>query len=222
MGGTAFAEVTPFRVDESALLGRIRARDIGTLKEIYFHYHGRLSHFLLILTRMPHGIDDLIDDAMMEVWERPRGCPRGGDLTTWIFGIAYRNATAMMHTEGHSSEVSQAEQISDLALTGERRAADPSDETLLIEATADLSPVHRAVVECIYHQRMHYLEIAEILGCSANTVMTLAREARQGLKRCTALLPEDTGDRAESYCDQTVALPSMEGARGSSLEGPST
>lgn len=196
---------TPPGTDEAALLGRVRARDLSALEELYYRYHARLSHFLLSLTRRPQVIDDLINDSLMVAWEKPRGWRRGGNLSTWIFGIAFRNAVKAM--EMRPERDNQDERIVYLTPAADIRVSNQGIEWLLIQATGNLSLAHRAVVECTYFHRMGYLEIAATLQCSIDKVMSLMSEVRPILKRRLIPLPEDIGGRTESDGDSIAAPP---------------
>jgi RNA polymerase sigma factor (sigma-70 family) len=193
--------VTPPGADEAALLGRVRARDVSALKELYYRYHARLSHFLLSLTRRPQVIGDLINDSMMVVWEKPRGWRRGGNLSTWIFGIAFRNALKTMDAEVRPDKDDQVERSIYLTPAADIKMSEQGIEGLLMQATGNLSLAHRAIVECTYFHGMGYLEIAETLQCSADTVMNLMSDVRPFLKRRLISLPEDSSGGAESGGD---------------------
>jgi RNA polymerase sigma factor (sigma-70 family) len=54
---------------------------------------------------------------------------------------------------------------------------------LLREAMADLSPVHRAVVDLTYFHELGYREIAEVLECPVDTVKTRMFHARRHLRK---------------------------------------
>jgi RNA polymerase sigma factor (sigma-70 family) len=199
--------VTSPGTDEAVLLGRVRARDISALKELYYRYYARLSHFLLSLTRKPQVIGDLINDSMMVVWKNPRGWRRGGNLSTWIFGIAFRNALKAMDAAVPDEDI---------------KISDQGIEWLLMSATGNLSLAHRAVVECTYFHGMDYLEIADTLQCSADTVMNLMSDVRPFLKRRLISLPDDSSGRAESGGDLTAAPPPLAATYGAGPEATST
>jgi RNA polymerase sigma-70 factor (ECF subfamily) len=60
----------------------------------------------------------------------------------------------------------------------------------LLAALAELSLEHRAVVELCYFHDMAYAEIAEVVGCPAETVKTRMFYARRRLR----LLLDDLGE----------------------------
>jgi RNA polymerase sigma-70 factor (ECF subfamily) len=54
---------------------------------------------------------------------------------------------------------------------------------LLLDAMAELSPAHRAVVDLTYFHELGYREIAVILECPVDTVKTRMFHARRHLKK---------------------------------------
>src|SRR5271156_747734 len=124
---------------EAQLMERIRARDMGAFEELYRGYYDRLSRFLLKRIHRPHLVDEVLNDTLMVVWNRPDSFKGDSKLSTWIFAIAYRKA--MKALRGHQDPIEDAD--------AEARASpDPSPEdrfghtrnrALLLQAMAELS-----------------------------------------------------------------------------------
>jgi RNA polymerase sigma-70 factor (ECF subfamily) len=168
---------------DTRLMARIRVRDIDAFEELYRSYHSRLSRFLFNLVRRPQIVEEVLDDTLMVVWDRPDSFNGASKLSTWIFAIAYRKAMKALRSQDEPVEDRRAE---------ERMSADPSPEdslgrqkmqVLLMHAISELSPDHRAVVDFTYFHEMGYREIAAIMDCPVDTVKTRMFHARRHLKR---------------------------------------
>jgi DNA-directed RNA polymerase specialized sigma24 family protein len=59
---------------------------------LYGLYHPRLARFLLGMTRRPPLVEEILDDTMLVVWRKAHAYNPDARVSTWIFGIAYRQA----------------------------------------------------------------------------------------------------------------------------------
>lgn len=168
---------------EARLMERIRARDMGAFEELYRGYYDRLSRFLLKRIHRPHLVDEVLNDTLMVVWNRPDSFKGDSKLSTWIFAIAYRKSMKALRSHQDPIEDEGAEA---------RASPDPSPEdgfgrtrnrTLLLQAMAELSPEHRQVLELTYFGEIGYQEISEIMSCPVGTVKTRMFHARRQLRR---------------------------------------
>lgn len=176
---------------DAVLAARLRARDRQAFEQYYRALHPRLWRFLANLLRRPHLVEEVLNDTMMVVWNRIDAFAGQSRLSTWTFGIAYRQAMNALRRLD--------EPVEDVADLGPADDADGPEQAAgrgrvrraLADAIASLSPAQRAVVELTYQQEFGYREIAEILDCPVDTVKTRMFHARRQLRRA---LP---GDAAE-------------------------
>jgi RNA polymerase sigma-70 factor (ECF subfamily) len=173
-------------VEDAIRIGRIAQGDLRAFEELYRAYYPRLTRFLANVARRPQLVEEVLDDTMLVVWNRPEGYNGQCKPSTWIFAIAYRKALNALRrgdepvedtgAEGRASGEPGPEQ-----LTGQRQA-----RRVLIDAMAELSPDHRAVVDLTYFHEIGYREIAEIMDCPVDTVKTRMFHARRHLRRTLA------------------------------------
>lgn len=175
---------------ETWLVARIRARDARVFEDFYRTQHGRLSRFLLNLLGRPHLVEEVLDDAMMVVWTDIEGFGGHSRLSTWLFGIAYRQAmNALRRLDEPVAD--PEEDMASAGDTPEEAAAAQWSRRSLDEAMAQISANHRAVLELTYRQDFGYAEIAEIMACPVDTVKTRMFHARRQLRQ---LLPGNPAD----------------------------
>jgi len=165
------------------LMARIARRDFRAFEELYRAYHPRLTRFLITMTRRPPLVEEVLNDTMMVVWNRPERFNGSSRLSTWIFAIAYRTALSALRRQDQPVEDKDADQRPAAEPGPERQLADRQLEAVLLGALDDLSSDHRAVVDLTYFHDMGYREIAQIMDCPVDTVKTRMFHARRHLKR---------------------------------------
>jgi RNA polymerase sigma-70 factor (ECF subfamily) len=178
---TASAEAS-----ELLVLGRIQQGDERAFEQLYRGYHTRLTRFLINLTRRPQLVEEVLNDTMIAVWEKPASFRGASKLSTWIFGIAYRKAMKALRRFDEPVEyrpVAPADEEDDDEITPHEASWRGQRQRLLLEAMQQLSADHRAVVDLTYFHEMSYREIAEVMGCPVDTVKTRMFHARRHLKR---------------------------------------
>jgi len=164
------------------LLERVKARDMGAFERLYRIYQPRLARFVTNLVHRPELVEEVLDDTMMAVWNTAGNFRGASRVSTWIFGIAYRQAMkARRRWDMPVEQEPDLEQASD---------DDGPDELLhqsrrhdaLKAAMNELTVDHRAVLDLTYFHGLGYREIAEIMNCPVDTVKTRMFHARRRLK----------------------------------------
>lgn len=170
--------------DELALLARVRTHDLAAFERLYRRYHPRLSRFVTSLVRRHGLVEEVVNDTMMVLWDKPESFGGNSKLSTWLFAIAYRKAVkARMRDDEPVADEDAAERADDDAAPPDRDFGRQRTAAILQGAIGELSPDHRAVVHLTYFQEIGYREIADILGCPVDTVKTRMFHARRHLRR---------------------------------------
>jgi len=175
--------------DENELLRRVVKGDTAAFERLYLIYHSKLQRFILRMTNRVDGVDELIQDTMMVVWEKAENFDYTCKPSTWIFGIAYRKALKSLAKNGRYDFMEDTDEMSEiLADTRPTQAMELELVDWLGSALTLLSPDQRAVLELTFHHGLHYKEIADILDCPENTVKTRMFHARKKLQHLAAEL----------------------------------
>jgi RNA polymerase sigma-70 factor (ECF subfamily) len=167
---------------ELELLAGVRKGRRSEFEALYRLYHPRLWRFLSHVMRQPEAIEEVLNDAMLVVWQRADSFDGRSRLSTWIFGIAYRKALKSISRQDLPVDGDDADEPPDPGPGPEQQLGLAQLRGRLKEAMAELSLEHRAVVELCYFQDMAYGEIAEVVGCPAETVKTRMFYARRRLR----------------------------------------
>jgi RNA polymerase sigma factor (sigma-70 family) len=182
---------------DAELIGRIRAGDAAAFEALYMALYPRLFRFIYRLTHHPDLAEDLINETMLVVWEKPESFNGTCKLSTWIFGIAYRKTLKAYSKSARAAAPLSVDEMAEV-LPDEKPSATRQMEldNLLAAALDTLSPEQRAVIELTYYHELPYRDIAEILGCPENTVKSRMFHARKKLQPFLKYLTPDPQD----YC----------------------
>lgn len=167
---------------DGELLEGIKARDMHAFERMYRAYQPRLARFVINLVHRPELVEEVVNDTMMAVWNSAQNFRGASRVSTWVFGIAYRQAMkARRRWDMPVESIPDNEQPSledgpdDALRLGQAHDA-------LVAAMDTLTPDHRAVVDLTYFHGMGYREIAEIVDCPPETVKTRMFHARRKLR----------------------------------------
>jgi RNA polymerase sigma-70 factor (ECF subfamily) len=174
--------VTSVRDMDVQLIGRIARQDLRAFEELYRTYQPRLTRFLKNMLRSAPLVEEVLDDTMLVVWNKPDRYNGKSKVSTWIFAIAYRKALKALRRhdepiEDHAAETRESEEAGPEQQLGQRQV-----QHALLSAIGELSHEHRTVLDLTYYHGAGYREIAEIMACPVDTVKTRMFHARRRLK----------------------------------------
>jgi RNA polymerase sigma-70 factor (ECF subfamily) len=174
--------------DDRLLLSRVARQDRRAFEQLYRRYHRRVFHFVLRLVRHDGAAEEVVGDVMFAVWQGAGTFEGASSVSTWVLGIAYRQAMKLLDRNRKHSLVDSDDELlartvdSDPAADPESAAMTDSYAALLQEGLAALPEGHRVVVELTATGHSSG-EISEVVGCPENTVRTRMFHARQQLRR---------------------------------------
>lgn len=168
--------------DEVDLVGRVAGRDRRAFETLYRLYHPRLTAFLTRFLRRPDRVEEALNDTLMVVWNRADRYNGESKVSTWVFGIAYRQGLKALSRFDEAVEDADAENRRSDDATPEEHLEQRQARIVLDRAMSALSADHRAVVDLAYFHEIGYREIAEIMDCPVDTVKTRMFHARRNLK----------------------------------------
>jgi len=178
----------PQGADDRLLLSRVALQDREAFETLYRRYYQRAFQFVKRLVRHDEAAEEVVSDTMFAVWQGAGSFEGASSVSTWLLGIAYRQALKALDRNRKHAVVDSSDEM--LATTADADpSADPesvamtdSDGALLQRGLDGLAEHHRVVVE-LTAIGYSSTEISEIIDCSENTVRTRMFHARQQLKR---------------------------------------
>lgn len=162
---------------DRALVAAIATADRDALGELYRIYHPRLFKFIFRLIGIYDLADELVNDVMLVVWRGAAKFRGAARVSTWIFGIAYRQT--MRRVSRRSVQL-----VSDIDPDTLAAATDThfEREDWVRQSIDALPPAQRAAVILVFYQGLSYEEAATIAECPVNTIKTRMFHARRKLR----------------------------------------
>ena len=173
------------------LLKRIAEQDRSAFSELYELYHTRLFKFVYRLTHSHAMSDELVNDIMLLVW-RKAGTFRGGSkVSTWIFGIAYRQSLRRLSRDKSKlfEPIDTAELVADDGDGGDI-------ENWVRQGLNALPAAQRITAGLVFYLGLTYEEVSEVTGSPVGTVKTRMFHARQKLRDILPAIARPTSERA--------------------------
>jgi RNA polymerase sigma-70 factor (ECF subfamily) len=170
-------------VDENVLFGLIVEGDASAFEVFYKIYYPRLFRFVLSITRDPESVEELIQETLLVVWNKPDRFNYESKISTWVFGIAHNKALKSISKSARRRNDVNVDDFQEALGGDEGRAAQSWENKEWLSNTLEiLTPDQRAVIELTFFHELTYQEIAKILNCPENTVKTRMFHARKKLQ----------------------------------------
>jgi len=164
-------------VGERELLRQIAAGDRDALAALYRLYHPRLFKFVFRLTRSYGASDELVNDIMLVVWNKAGSFRGDSRLSTWLFGIAYRQALRKLSRK----TLSIARDVEPDSLS-DTRSSVVEQQDWIRQGIERLPPAQQLAVILVFYVGLSYDEVAQVTEVPVNTVKTRMFHARRKLK----------------------------------------
>ena len=161
---------------ERQLLERITHRDREAFDELFKVYHPRLFRFVFRMTASYRTADELVNDVLLVVWQSAHTFRGDAKVSTWIFGIAYRQALRRLRKRKYTTVP-----IDDI--TAEGYSNNRLEREDWVRRGIDrLPPKQRLAVMLVYFLGLTCEETAAATGSPVNTIKTRMFHARRKLR----------------------------------------
>ncbi|MEM8700121.1 MAG: RNA polymerase sigma factor [Pseudomonadota bacterium] len=181
---------------DAELLAAIAAGDMRAFERLYKTYFRKIVGFAARMTSRTDLAEEIASETVLAIWRGAGGYQGTAKPSTWIFGIAYRQALTALRRSDKDLRAKEAagDMVGDEAVPDEVERLFLRDT--LGRALAELSPEHRAVVELTYVYGYTAVEISEIIERPVGTVKTRLMHARKNLKSIMTA-PPASGEEEE-------------------------
>ena len=167
--------------EDRVLVERCRNGDIVAWRTLYDRYAQPVFRFVSALGVPPDEREDAAQDVFVAVYRGLRQFRGEAQLSTWIYRIAARHASHL----GRRRRVRSFLSIlpwHETELEPQPDPAEKASELRLLDRLLDkLSPKKRMVLVLFEIEGLGVNEIANVMGCPANTVWSRLRHARAEL-----------------------------------------
>jgi RNA polymerase sigma-70 factor, ECF subfamily len=167
------------RLYERLLVVRCQARDRVAFEELVGLFQPRLRAFLHKMLGASHSVEDLAQEAWIEVFRDLGRLNDPGAFVPWFYRIARNRAYRAMRRRPLVMESIQA----DVADKADDQAEFRAEDAAIVKAAMDeLSPEHREVLLLRFMEEMSYEDIALVAGCQLGTVRSRIHNAKRVLR----------------------------------------
>jgi len=173
--------------DVRRLLEKVAAGDRTAFRWLYRRFQKPLHAYLTRLVRLPQIADELMNETMLEMWRSAGRFGGRSAVSTWLYGIARHKAIDHLRRRRDIPlDEEMASQLPDPSPNPEESVGHSVMADLIGRQMDRLSVEHREVLHLAYRDDMSVEEIAELIGCPANTVKTRMFYARKRMKEFLA------------------------------------
>jgi RNA polymerase sigma-70 factor (ECF subfamily) len=166
---------------ERVLLDRVALQDQHAFAMLYARYTAPVRRYLLRCLSQSDLVDDVLQEVMLVLWQRPSACPPTVPLIAWLCGIARHKARKAM------TRAATPQALPRPSLDSEED--DPVHVVLGQEATRrldralDTLPFYeRTALQLLVHQGCSYQDIAARMDTPISTVRTRVSRACHRLR----------------------------------------
>jgi RNA polymerase sigma-70 factor (ECF subfamily) len=167
-------------MSEAVLLRSVARGDQRAFDELYRRYYRRLKRFLAKRFPPSQSADEIINDTLFIVWQHANEFHYSSQVSTWIFGIAYRVALKSLRKHRVWLRAITTDGLTDPVLDPTR--AD-EDRQWLAEGLRRLPDKQRLSLVLTYHFGHSVEQVALMTDCPVGTIKARIFHARGKLRR---------------------------------------
>lgn len=158
-------------------LTEVAAGSREAMTRLFLAYHRRLFNFVFRLTRSFTIAEELVNDIMLIVWQKAATFRGESRVSTWIFGIAYRQTMRRLKRKKinlvDKIEVDQLPEDGDIT---------SETQDWVSHGLQRLPSAQQITMVLVFYLGLSYEETAAVVDCPVNTVKTRMFHARRKLK----------------------------------------
>lgn len=168
------------------LLARVALGDRAAFQRLYDRTSAKLFGVTLRILSNKSEAEDAVQEVFVKVWQRAKGYrPDAASPMTWLIAIARNHAIDKVRArKPASSDLDDAFDVSDPAMTPEQAAINADDGSRIDECMKTLKPERADAVRRVYVEGESYNELADRLAVPLNTVRTWLRRSLLALREC--------------------------------------
>jgi RNA polymerase sigma-70 factor (ECF subfamily) len=168
---------------DEALLWAVANGDQRAMQVLYARYHVRVYRFVLRLTQDRSLAEDVVSDVFIDVWRQAGRFKGKSQVSTWVLAIArYKALSALRAHSDAQLDDNAAASVVDPTDDAETMMSKQDRSATIQRCLAQLSALHREVLDLVYYHERSVDEVAEIVGAPVSTVKTRMFYARKRME----------------------------------------
>jgi RNA polymerase sigma factor (sigma-70 family) len=172
---------TTWQDDERALLCRVAVQDQPAFATLYGRYAASVRRYLLRCLGQADLLDDVLQEVMLVLWQRPSACPPTVPLIAWLCGIARHKARKAVTRASAPTVLPPPHPDSDVDDPA-RVVLRQEDGRRLARALDTLPFYERTALRLLVQQGCSYPDIATVMDTPVSTVRTRVSRACHRLR----------------------------------------
>lgn len=172
--------------NEQELLKLLAYGDRQAFTVLYMQYHGGIFNYLLKFTKNPLLAEDLVHDVFLKIWEQRGQLDIKTSFSAYLYRFAKNAALTQLNRialyDAVRDEVMHRASLNTSSQTVMNEVEARQYEELLQKAIDNLPPQRREAFILCRQQGKTYLEAAEIMNISRNTLKQHLSLAVQSIK----------------------------------------
>ncbi len=167
---------------DDALIERIAAGDRSSMTVLYARHSVRIYRFIMRFVANEAVAEELVNEVFLHVW-RHAGKFEGRSLaSTWLLALARHQALGALRRRSTETLDNDAIALIEDAADNAEAIVDKKEiGSILRNCLAQLSPLHREIVDLVYYHGATISGAAAIIGIKQSTVKTRMFYARRRL-----------------------------------------
>ena len=162
---------------DAELLHAVAAGNAGALEQLYARYSGALFGYLSRLVGDRMTAEEILQDTILAVWRSAGAFEGRAKVTTWLFGVARRQAHNRLRNRAAPEPGELPDQV-DQSAGPEELAIAAAGGTPVAAAIERLPEHHRDVIALVFVAGLPLADVAEVLEIPVGTVKSRLHHAR--------------------------------------------
>jgi RNA polymerase sigma-70 factor (ECF subfamily) len=167
---------------DDALIERIAAGDRAAMNILYTRHSVRVYRFTLRFVDNEAVAEELVSEVFLEVWRNAQKFEGRSQVSTWLLALARHQSLSVLRRRSTQPLDNDAiALINDPTDTAEAIVDEKRTSSILRNCLAQLSPLHREIIDLVYYHERTISDAARIIGINQSTVKTRMFYARRRL-----------------------------------------
>jgi RNA polymerase sigma-70 factor, ECF subfamily len=167
---------------DEVLLESIANNGKAAMHVFYARHNAQIYKFILRIVRDTTVAEDIVSQVFLDVWRNASQFEGRSRVSTWLHAIARFKALTTLNRRRHEDiEQNDVREIAEEADTPEMSLNRNQTNAILLNCVAQLSPVHREIIDLFYYHEKSVEEVGEMIGIPQSTVKTRMFYARKQL-----------------------------------------
>ena len=167
---------------DEVLLESIANNGKAAMHVFYARHNAQIYKFIFRMVRDTSVAEDIVRQVFLDVWRNARQFEGRSQVSTWLHAIARSKALTALNRRRHEDiEQNNVREIAEEADTPEMSPNRGQTNAILLNCVAQLSPVHREIIDLFYYHEKSVEEVGEMIGIPQSTVKTRMFYARKQL-----------------------------------------